>query len=136
MGDELVELGLPNQILEVEQEVEALFVWDAGECIIGILALEIDDELGKFVVGAKVIDRVRQCLPPDNGRKVSVFFTVPANFSKRNHGVFRQSALTVQPKSAIASAGKTPNNDNNRDGNTYSSFKVDRPSLVQPEMFP
>lgn len=73
MGDELVELGFSNQILEVEQEVEALFVWDAGECIIGILALEIDDELGKFVVGAKVIDRVRQCLHPIMDEKCRYF---------------------------------------------------------------
>ena len=33
-------------------------IGDAAECIIGIFALEVDDELGKFMIGTKEVYRV------------------------------------------------------------------------------
>jgi hypothetical protein len=56
--NELVKLGLANEILNVEQEVEALLIGDAGESIIRVLALQVCDELGELVVIAKVLHRV------------------------------------------------------------------------------
>jgi hypothetical protein len=65
--NELVKLGLANEVLNVEQEVEALLVGDAGESVIGVLALQVCDELCELVVLAKVLHRVLQSFPSDDG---------------------------------------------------------------------
>jgi hypothetical protein len=53
--NEFIKLRLSDQILEVEQEVETLLVRNAGECIIRVLALQIDHQLGELMVVAKVL---------------------------------------------------------------------------------
>lgn len=50
MRDKLVELWFSNQILKVEQEVEALFIGNARESIIRILAFQVCDQLGELVL--------------------------------------------------------------------------------------
>lgn len=98
VGDELVKLGLSNQVLEVEQEVEALLVWDAGERIVGILALEVHNELGELVVISEVLNGIYQGFPSNDGREVAVSFAV--------------------------------------NGSQNSSFEIDGPAFIQPEVFP
>jgi hypothetical protein len=65
--NELVKLGLAHEVLNVEQEVEALLVGDAGESIIRVLALQVCDELCELVVVTEVVHRVLQGLPSDDG---------------------------------------------------------------------
>lgn len=74
--NELVKLGLAHEVFQVEEEIEALLVRDAGKRIIRILALEVSDQFGKFMILAKVVHRVLEGLPADNGREVAVGFTV------------------------------------------------------------
>jgi hypothetical protein len=74
--NELVKLGLAHEVLNVEQEVEALLVGDAGESIIGVLALQVGDELCELVVLAKVLHRILQRLPSDDGGEVAVSLAV------------------------------------------------------------
>ena len=69
--DEGVENVLSEQFLQVVEEVEPLLVRNAGEGVVGIFALEIHDQLGEFVLLAKLVDRVRQCLPSDNGAEIA-----------------------------------------------------------------
>lgn len=76
MRNELVKLGLAHEILDVEQEVEALLIGDAGESIIRVLALQVGDELGELVVITKVLHRVLQGLPSNDGREVAVGLAV------------------------------------------------------------
>jgi hypothetical protein len=66
---------------------------DTAECIIGILALQVNDELGKFMISTKQVYRVlwewletgemagliwsfTQGLPSDNSREVSMRFAM------------------------------------------------------------
>lgn len=67
MRNEFVKLGLSNEVLQVEEEVEALFVGNARESIVGILALQVSDQFGELMVVAKVIHGVGQSFPSDNG---------------------------------------------------------------------
>lgn len=67
MRDEFVKLRLSNKVLKVEQEVKALLVRDAGECIIGILTLQIHNEFSELVVVTKVLDSICQRLPSNDG---------------------------------------------------------------------
>lgn len=60
MRNEFVELGLSDEVLEVEKEVEALLIRDAGECIVGVLALEVGDQLGEFVIMTEVLDGISE----------------------------------------------------------------------------
>lgn len=76
MRNELVKLGLAHEVLDVEQEVEALLIGDAGESIIRVLALQVCDELGELVVITKVLHRVLQGLPSNDGREVAVGLAV------------------------------------------------------------
>ncbi len=76
MRNELVKLGLAHEVLDVEQEVEALLIGNAGESIIRVLALQVCDELGELVVITKVLHRVLQGLPSNDGREVAVGLTV------------------------------------------------------------
>ena len=75
--NELVKLRLAHKVLNVEQEVETLLVRDAGESIIRILTLQVHDQLGELVVVAKVLHRVLQGLPSDDGGEVAVSLAVP-----------------------------------------------------------
>jgi hypothetical protein len=76
--NELVKLGLANEVLNVEQEVEALLVGNARESIIRVLTLQVGDQLGELVVITKVLHGVLQSLPADDGREVAVGLAVPA----------------------------------------------------------
>lgn len=67
MRDEFVKLRLSNKVLKVEQEVESLLVRDAGECIVGVLTLQIHNEFSELVVVAKVLDSICQRLPSNDG---------------------------------------------------------------------
>ena len=66
-----VEFLLADQPLDVIQEMETLLVRDAREGIIGILALEVEDQFREVVVLSILLDRVAQRLPPDDGREVA-----------------------------------------------------------------
>lgn len=81
MRNEFVELGFSDKVLKVEQEVEALLIRDAGECIIGVLALKVSDQLGEFMVVTKVFDRVGESLPSDNGREMTIRLAVTTEVS-------------------------------------------------------
>jgi hypothetical protein len=74
--NELVKLGLSNKVLEVKQEIKALLVRNAGECIVGVFAFEINNELGELVVVSKVFDGVSQGFPSNDGREVAVGLAV------------------------------------------------------------
>lgn len=76
MGNEFVKLGLAHKVLNVEQEVETLLIGDARESIIRVLALQVSDELGELVVITKVLHRVLQSLPSNDGREVAVGLAV------------------------------------------------------------
>ena len=67
MRNEFVELGFSDKVLQVEQEVESLLVRNTGECIIGVLALKVGDQLGELMVVTEVFDRVCESLPSDDG---------------------------------------------------------------------
>ena len=43
MGDEAVPFGAGEEAVEVPEEVEAFFVGDAGEGVVGVLAFEVGD---------------------------------------------------------------------------------------------
>lgn len=49
MFDEVVKVFLSDQLLEIVQEVEALLVRHCAEGIIGIFAIEVDNELGEVL---------------------------------------------------------------------------------------
>jgi len=74
--NKLVKLGFSDKVLKVEEEIEALLIGDAGECIIGVFALEVSDQLGEFMVVTKVFDRVGESLPSDNGREMTIRLAV------------------------------------------------------------
>lgn len=95
MRDEFVKLRLSNKVLEVEQEVKALLVGNARERIVGVLALEINNELSELVIVSKVFDGVSQRLPSNNGREVSVGFTVN---SSQNPSFEVHGPAFVQPE--------------------------------------
>ena len=82
--NEFVKLRFSNQILEVEQKVEALLVRDAGECIIRVLALQIGHQLGELMVVAKVLHGIGERLPTDDGREVAVRLSMTADVSTAN----------------------------------------------------
>jgi hypothetical protein len=65
--DEFVKLRLSNKVLKVEQEVKALLVRDTGECIIGILTLQIHNEFSELVVVTEMLDSICQRLPSNDG---------------------------------------------------------------------
>lgn len=67
MRDEFVKLRLSNKVLKVEQEVKALLVRDTGECIIGILTLQIHNEFSELVVVTEMLDSICQRLPSNDG---------------------------------------------------------------------
>lgn len=93
--DELVKLGLSNEVFEVEQEVEALLIRNAREGIIGILTLEIHDKLSELVIISKVLDGISQRLPSNDGREVAVCFTVN---SSQNPSLEVNGPAFVQPE--------------------------------------
>lgn len=76
MGNEFVEFILPDQVLQVEEEVESFFVGNTGECIVGVFALEVDDQFGELVVVAELFDGIGEVLPADNSCEVSVWLAV------------------------------------------------------------
>lgn len=71
MGNELVPLLNTNQFLKVVEESRALLVGNAGEGIIGILTLEVRDQLGVFVVFTELGDAVRQRFPTDESTEIT-----------------------------------------------------------------
>ena len=76
MRDELVKLGLPHEILKVEQEVETLFVRNARESVVRVFALQVSDQLGELMVMAVVFNGIPQGFPPYDGGEVAVLLSV------------------------------------------------------------
>ena len=74
MWDEGVPFLLTEELLQVVEEGEALLVWDAGECIVGIFTFQVWDQLGELVVFAKLGNAVTERFPADDGAEVAVFF--------------------------------------------------------------
>lgn len=58
------------------KEYETFFVRYAGKCVIGIFALEIHDQFCKLVSRSKKGDRVRESLPANDGREVTMGFAM------------------------------------------------------------
>lgn len=58
MRDKLVPLLLSYKILQVVQEGGSFLIGDARESIIGVLPLQVDNELCKFVIGSELSYRV------------------------------------------------------------------------------
>lgn len=56
------------------EKYETFFVRYAGECIIGIFALEIHDQFCKLVSRPEKGDGVRERLPTNDGREVTMGF--------------------------------------------------------------
>lgn len=77
MGNELIKLIFPYQILKIEEKNEPFFIRNARERIIRILALQINDQFGKVVVRTELLDRVSQGLPSNDGREVPVRLAMP-----------------------------------------------------------
>ena len=81
------------------EEGRALLVRDTREGIIGVLTLEIRDQLGVFVVFAELSDAVRQRFPTDESTEIT-------------------NSLVVV------------------DGSLDTSFQIDSPAFVEPEVLP
>jgi hypothetical protein len=58
MRNELVPVGPADELVKVQQQVEAFFVRDRAKRVVWVSALETGDELGELVFFAKQIDRV------------------------------------------------------------------------------
>ena len=71
MRDELVPLLLANQLFQRVQKGEPLFVRYRGKAVIRVDVLEVSDKLGEFMLGTKLVDRVCECFPANDGRKVT-----------------------------------------------------------------
>lgn len=56
------------------EEDETFLIRYAGECIIGIFSLEIHDQFCKLVISPKKRDGVRESLPTNDGREVTIGF--------------------------------------------------------------
>jgi hypothetical protein len=67
---------LAEEPLEGVEGVEPLLVGDGREGVVGVLALEVDDEFCVGVGLAVALDRVLQRFPADDGREVAVGFAV------------------------------------------------------------
>lgn len=76
MGDEFIPFLLSEELFEMVEEDEAFFVGDGGEGVVGVFALEVDDEFREFVVGAVVVDAVCEGFPADYGREVAMGFAM------------------------------------------------------------
>jgi hypothetical protein len=61
--DEFVEGSLSNELFEVVEKMETLFVRNTAECIIRVLSFQVNDELSEFVISSELINRVLQCFP-------------------------------------------------------------------------
>lgn len=72
MRDEAVEFLLSYKCFQVEKEVKSFLVGDAGESIIGVLALEVRDQFSELVVMPKMLHGVSKCFPTYNGGEVSI----------------------------------------------------------------
>lgn len=75
--DEAVKNFLGQEGFEIEQKGEALFVRNLGKGVIRIFALEVDDQLGEFMIFPESFNRVSKVVPADNGRKVSIWLAMP-----------------------------------------------------------
>ncbi len=59
------------------KESESFLVWYTGECVIRIFSFQVNDQFSEFMIFAELIDRIRQSLPANYGRKISMSFAVP-----------------------------------------------------------
>jgi hypothetical protein len=64
--DKLVPLFTADKTVQVIEEVEALLIGDAREGIIRVLALQINHQLGKFVVCTKEFHALFEGLPSND----------------------------------------------------------------------
>ena len=53
MGNESIKLLLPYLLFEIVQEGKPLFVRDRRESIVWIFTLQVNDQLGEFVILSK-----------------------------------------------------------------------------------
>lgn len=74
MRNEFVPLFLAQQFFQVIQKSKTFLVRNAGEGVIRILALEVDDKFGKLMVFTELGYRVRECFPANDSGEVSVRF--------------------------------------------------------------
>ena len=72
VGDVFVPFGFGHLLFEVGEEGVAFLVRDAGESVVGVFALEVDDHFRKLVRGAELRHRVLEGLPSDDGGEVPV----------------------------------------------------------------
>lgn len=77
MWNEVVEVLTADQLLQIPQEMEALFVRNSTESILGVYTLVTDDELGKFMVRAEELYSVLWMNP--------ISFCLPLRLHYRNH---------------------------------------------------
>lgn len=76
MGNELVKFGFSQYGLQVEEKVKAFLVRDARKCIIGVLSLQIGDQLGEFMVTPKMFNGIRKGFPAYYGREMTIGLSV------------------------------------------------------------
>lgn len=87
MWDELVKLILSYQILQMKQEIESFFIWDARKCIIRVFSLEVNNQLRKLMIIAKVLYCVYKRFPAYNSCKMSIWLAVTRMRSQAKSGV-------------------------------------------------
>lgn len=58
------------------QKGKAFLVWDRRKGIIRVLSLKVRDQLRELMIGTKVIDRVCQQFPADDGGERASWFAV------------------------------------------------------------
>ncbi len=64
-----------------------------GEGIVRIFPFQVNNQLSEFVLFTKLIDGIRQCLPTDYSRKVSMSFAVSMKFYEWCSSIQEQLAI-------------------------------------------
>lgn len=122
------------------QEIKALLIWHAWKSIVRILSLEINYQFRELMVVAKVLYRVLECLPADNGRKMPIWLAV----ATKKQWVWLENEEFLEYlhySQYLYSISKTfrhngVNTGYSKEGRTNPSLKISCPALVQPEMLP
>jgi hypothetical protein len=63
--NEAIKNFLGQEGFEIEQKVEAFFVWNLGKGVIRIFALEVDDQLGEFMIFPVFFNGISKVVPAD-----------------------------------------------------------------------
>lgn len=112
MGNKLVKAFATNEPIEVVEEVEALFICDLAVNILGVYVVVADNELGVFMVLAKLLN--------------SILFDkvlVDAKYHWGPQGLTEAFPADDGGKVKFGLAADSSNN---------TAFQVDRPALIQP----